>query len=385
MRLVAIDVDSTLIQDEVIDLLAAEAGCGERVAELTERGHGRRAGLRGRPAPAGGAAGRPATSTCVRPGPRTGCGSRPGARTFVRTLKRLGYRIALVSGGFTEFTDHLRDELGVDYAFANELEVADGRLTGRVIGPVVDRRRKAELLREVAAREGIELAQTVAVGDGANDLDMLATAGLGIAFNAKPLVRDAADTALSVPYLDAILFVLGLRRDDVVDADATPPTADAPTPRAGRVPSPTMAAAAPAEPPLAGIRVLDFTRYLAGPFATMLLGDYGADVVKVESPKGGSSAAEDGRDTYFFLSANRSKRSIVVDLDHARRPGAAAAHRRALRRGRGELPARRDGGAGPGGRAPAGGAPGVDLLLDLRLRRDGPYAAGPASTRSRRA
>jgi phosphoserine phosphatase len=144
----------------------------------------------------------------------------PGARTFVRTLKRLGYRIALVSGGFTAFTDHLRSDLGVDYAFANELEIVDGRLTGRVLGRVVDRRRKAELLTEVAAREGIGLAQTVAVGDGANDLDMLAVAGLGIAFNAKPVVRDAADTALSVPYLDAILFILGLRRDDVIAADA---------------------------------------------------------------------------------------------------------------------------------------------------------------------
>jgi len=215
---VAIDVDSTLIQDEVIDLLAAEAGCGARVAEITERAMAgelafedalrQRVGL---------LAGLPHE---VVQQARDRLRLTPGARTFVRTLKRLGYRIALLSGGFTEFTDHLQRELGVDYAFANELEVADGRLTGRVVGPVVDRRRKAELLEEVASREGIALAQTVAVGDGANDLDMLAAAGLGIAFNAKPLVRAAADTALSVPYLDAILFVLGLRRDDVVDADA---------------------------------------------------------------------------------------------------------------------------------------------------------------------
>ena len=225
MRLVAIDVDSTLIQDEVIDLLAAEAGCGERVAELTERAMAGELGfedaLRQRVALLAG------LHVDVVRQARHRLRLTPGARTFVRTLKRLGYRIALLSGGFTELTDHLRSELGVDYAFANELEVVDGRLTGRVIGPVVDRRRKAELLREVAAREGIQLAQTVAVGDGANDLDMLATAGLGIAFNAKPLVRAAADTALSVPYLDAILFVLGLRRDDVVDADA----ADEPTRR----------------------------------------------------------------------------------------------------------------------------------------------------------
>ena len=225
MRLVAIDVDSTLIQDEVIDLLAAEAGCGARVAEITERAMAgelafedalrQRVGL---------LAGLPHE---VVQQARDRLRLTPGARTFVRTLKRLGYRIALLSGGFTEFTDHLQRDLGVDYAFANELEVADGRLTGRVVGPVVDRRRKAELLEEVASREGIALAQTVAVGDGANDLDMLAAAGLGIAFNAKPLVRAAADTALSVPYLDAILFVLGLRRDDVVEADAADADDDA--------------------------------------------------------------------------------------------------------------------------------------------------------------
>jgi phosphoserine phosphatase len=157
--------------------------------------------------------------TSVLEGARHRLRLTPGARTFVRTLKRLGYKVALLSGGFTVFTDHLSAELGVDYAFANCLEVRDGRLTGRLEGPVVDRARKAELLRQVAASEGIDLSQTVAVGDGANDLDMLATAGLGIAFNAKAVVRDAADTAVSVPFLDAILFVLGIRRDDVVEAD----------------------------------------------------------------------------------------------------------------------------------------------------------------------
>ena len=145
----------------------------------------------------------------------------PGARTFVRTLKRLGFRIAIVSGGFTQFTDALQAELGLDHAYANHLEIVDGKLTGGLLGPIVDRRRKAEILAEVAAAEGVELSQTVAVGDGANDLDMLAAAGLGIAFNAKQVVRDAADTALNVPYLDAVLFVLGIRRDEVEAADLT--------------------------------------------------------------------------------------------------------------------------------------------------------------------
>jgi phosphoserine phosphatase len=157
----------------------------------------------------------------------------PGARTFVRTLRRMGFRVAIVSGGFTPFTDWLRDELQLDHAFANELDIADGRLTGDLVGPVVDRTRKAELLAHVAELEGIPLDQTVAVGDGANDLDMLAAAGLGIAFNAKPVVREAADTALNVPYLDAVLFVLGVRRSEVEAADAAdglwPDRTDVPT------------------------------------------------------------------------------------------------------------------------------------------------------------
>ena len=143
----------------------------------------------------------------------------PGARTFVRTLKRLGYTVGIVSGGFTHFTDGLAAELGVDHARANQLEVHDGRLTGRVVGEVVDRGAKARFLRSFAEAEGIPLSQTVAVGDGANDLDMLATAGLGVAFNAKPVVQEAADTTVNVPYLDAILFVLGVTRDEVERAD----------------------------------------------------------------------------------------------------------------------------------------------------------------------
>ena len=155
----------------------------------------------------------------------------PGARTFVRTLKRLDYRIAVVSGGFSQVTDALVADLGIDYAAANTLEIVDGRLTGEVLGPVVDRAGKGAALERFAEEAGVPLSQTVAIGDGANDLDMLTRAGLGIAYNAKPVVREAAHTALSVPYLDAILFLLGISRDEVEDADAaegievvTPPT-----------------------------------------------------------------------------------------------------------------------------------------------------------------
>jgi phosphoserine phosphatase len=154
----------------------------------------------------------------------------PGARTFIRTLRRMGMKTAIVSAGFTRFTDSFAESLGIDYSLANTLEVKDGFLTGKVEGRVVDRARKAEFLRELADREGITLAQTVAVGDGANDLDMLSAAGLGIAFNAKELVKDNADTSLSVPYLDAILFVMGVRREHVEAADALDPTLASTTP-----------------------------------------------------------------------------------------------------------------------------------------------------------
>jgi len=216
-RLVVLDVDSTLIQDEVIELLADEAGCGDAVRAITERAMGGEldfeASLRERVALLAG------LDTAALERARERVRLAPGARTFVRTLQRLGFKLAIVSGGFTYFTDHLRDELDLDHAFANELEMVDGRLTGGVVGRVVDRRRKAEILVEVAEIEGIHPDQTVAVGDGANDLDMLAAAGLGIAFNAKPVVRDAAHTSLNVPYLDAILFVLGVRRAEVEAAD----------------------------------------------------------------------------------------------------------------------------------------------------------------------
>jgi phosphoserine phosphatase len=217
-RLVVLDVDSTLIQDEVVELLAAEAGCLPEVRRLTAD------------AMTGAVAFEESLRTRVRllRGLDEAAIERawahlrytPGARTFVRTLRRLGYTVAIVSGGFTVFTNRLRDDLGVRHAHSNELEIVAGALTGEIIGGVVDRERKASLLTEIAADEGVPLSQTVAVGDGANDLDMLSTAGLGIAFNAKPIVEEAADASLTVPYLDAILFVLGIRREDVEAADS---------------------------------------------------------------------------------------------------------------------------------------------------------------------
>jgi phosphoserine phosphatase len=221
-RLVVLDVDSTLIQDEVIELLATEAGCHDEVAEVTARAMAGEldfeASLRERVAKLAG--------TPVDAVDRVAAQVRltPGARTFVRTLKRLGYTVAIVSGGFTAITDRLQEQLGLDHAVANTLEVADGVLTGALVGDIVDRPGKAAVLRRIAEAEHIPLEQVVAVGDGANDLDMLATAGLGIAFNAKPIVREQADTAVSVPFLDAILFLLGIRRDEVEDADAHDPS-----------------------------------------------------------------------------------------------------------------------------------------------------------------
>jgi phosphoserine phosphatase len=143
-----------------------------------------------------------------------------GARTTIRTLKRLGFRCGVVSGGFIRVIQRLVDDLGLDFAAANELEVVDGRLTGRVVGEIIDRPGKAAALRRFADEAGVPLAQCVAIGDGANDIDMISAAGLGVAFNAKPALREVADTALSYPFLDAVLFVLGVTRAEVEAADA---------------------------------------------------------------------------------------------------------------------------------------------------------------------
>jgi phosphoserine phosphatase len=220
-RLVVMDVDSTLVRGEVIEMLAERAGCALEVAAITEaamRGElDFEQSLRERVALLAGLS----ASALIEV--RESLVLTPGARTLVRTLKRLGYLVAIVSGGFTQITDGLVDELGIDFAAANTLDVVDGVLTGKLIGPIVDRAGKAAALERFAALAGVPLTQTIAIGDGANDLDMLGRAGLGVAFNAKPVVREAADTALNVPYLDAILYLLGITRDEINAADAEGP------------------------------------------------------------------------------------------------------------------------------------------------------------------
>ncbi|MDQ3578468.1 MAG: phosphoserine phosphatase SerB, partial [Actinomycetota bacterium] len=217
-RLVVFDVDSTLVQGEVIEMLAARAGCEDEVRAITE------AAMRGELdftesllSRVRLLAGLPAT---VLDDVADDLMLTAGARTTIRTLKRLGFRCGVVSGGFTSIIDRLVKDLGLDFAAANDLEVVDGLLTGEVIGDIVDRPGKAVALRRFAEEFGVPLAQCVAVGDGANDIDMLATAGLGVAFNAKPALREVADTALSHPYLDVVLFVLGVTRAEVEAADA---------------------------------------------------------------------------------------------------------------------------------------------------------------------
>jgi phosphoserine phosphatase len=217
-RLVVMDVDSTLIQGEVIEMLAERAGCRDQVAAVTE------SAMRGELDFEESLRERVALLAGLDAGALDDVYDdivlAPGARTMVRTLKRLGYRFAIVSGGFSQVTDRLAADLGIDFSAANELEVVDGRLTGRIRGPVVDRAGKAAALRRFAEEAGVAVGATVAVGDGANDLDMLGAAGLGIAFNAKPVVQQAADTAVNVPYLDAIVYLLGISREEVEAADA---------------------------------------------------------------------------------------------------------------------------------------------------------------------
>ncbi|MBA2699426.1 MAG: phosphoserine phosphatase SerB [Nocardioidaceae bacterium] len=217
-RLVVMDVDSTLVQGEAIDQLAAYAGVGRQVAEVTDRamrgGLDFEDSLRERVALLEG------LDADVLDLVYDELALAPGARTLVRTLKRLGYGFAIVSGGFSQLTDRLAADLGIDYSTANELEVADGRLTGKIVGDVVDRGGKAAALRRFARDSKVSLDRTIAIGDGANDLDMLAAAGLGIAFNAKPMVQEAAHTTVNVPYLDAILYLLGISREDIEAADA---------------------------------------------------------------------------------------------------------------------------------------------------------------------
>jgi phosphoserine phosphatase len=217
-RLIVFDVDSTLIQGEVIEMLAERAGAEAAVAAVTEAAmsgeldfaeslHRRVATLAGLSAEVLDDVGEQIELT-------------PGARTTLRTLRRLGYHCGIVSGGFRQVIDPLAHELKMDFVAANELEIVDGKLTGRVIGPVIDRAGKAKALRDFAAQAGVPMEQTVAVGDGANDIDMLSAAGLGVAFNAKPALREVADASLSHPYLDTVLFILGITRGEIEAADS---------------------------------------------------------------------------------------------------------------------------------------------------------------------
>ncbi len=216
-HLVVMDVDSTVIQNEVIDLLAQEAGVLSEVANITERAMSGEldfaASLRERVALLKGL---PVTALEKVRGQIT---LTPGARTLCRTLKTLGYRVCMVSGGFVEVISPLADELGIDRLRANRLGVQNGFLTGEVEGPIVDRLGKRQALEEFAAEFGIPMRRTIAIGDGANDIDMLEAAGLGVAFNAKAAARDAADTSVNVPYLDSVLYLLGITREDIEDAD----------------------------------------------------------------------------------------------------------------------------------------------------------------------
>ena len=215
-RLVAFDMDSTLIQTEVIDELAEAAGVGERVSAITE------AAMNGELDFEQSLVQRVALLEGLDEGVLSKIAERlpimPGAERLIRTLRSLGYRTAILSGGFTYFGEHLKEQFGIDYVYANELEIKNGKLTGRVTGPVVDGARKAALLRELAERENLRLEQTIAVGDGANDLPMLDAAGLGIAFHAKPKVRASAEQVISNLGLDGILYLIGMSDREVQQA-----------------------------------------------------------------------------------------------------------------------------------------------------------------------
>jgi len=218
-RLVAFDMDSTLIESEVIDELAREAGVYDKVAEITERA------MRGELEFDDSFRQRVALLQGLEESALERVLSRlrftEGAERLIGTLKALGYRTAILSGGFMWFGRQLQSRLGVDHVHANELEIVDGKVTGRVIGEIVNGQRKAALLKQLAKNEGISLEQTIAVGDGANDLPMLGTAGLGIAFRAKPLVKENAEQAISTLGLDGILYLMGVRDRDQAELLST--------------------------------------------------------------------------------------------------------------------------------------------------------------------
>lgn len=217
-KLVLLDVDSTLIQQEVIELLATKAGVNVEVVKITD------AAMRGEMDFEQSLIARVALLKGLSQSAITQVQNEialtPGARTLIRTLQRLGHTVCVVSGGFHNVIDPLLKELNITHYRANTLEIVDGKLTGKVVGPIIDRAAKAQALRDFSALEKINIDQTIAIGDGANDLDMIAIAGLGIAFNAKPAVKAAADSSVSAPYLDSVLYLLGIAREEIEEADS---------------------------------------------------------------------------------------------------------------------------------------------------------------------
>ena len=216
-RIVLLDMDSTLIQQEVIDLLADKCGVGEKVAAITE------SAMRGELDFAQSLTARvkllAGADVEILQAVKAGITLTPGARTLIRTLHKLGHKVGVVSGGFLDVIEPLLQELQIDFYRANRLEISDGKLTGNLLGAIVDKKAKADALRDFAASENVNLAQTIAIGDGANDLGMLEIAGLGIAFNAKPAVRAAANSSINSPYLDSVLYLMGITRSEIEDSD----------------------------------------------------------------------------------------------------------------------------------------------------------------------
>lgn len=216
-RIVLLDMDSTLIQQEVIDLIGTRYGVGDKVAAITE------SAMRGELDFVSSLSARVALLTgadlAILDEVKAEITLTPGARTLIRTLHRLGHKVGVVSGGFLNVIEPLLKELNIDFYRANTLETSGGKLTGKLTGAIIDRAAKADALREFAAKEGVALSQTIAIGDGANDLGMLEIAGLGIAFNAKPAVQAAADSSITSPYLDSVLYLMGITRKEIESVD----------------------------------------------------------------------------------------------------------------------------------------------------------------------